>query len=131
MEDFAEFLKKLRNDMRLSLRQVAAKAGVSVSYLTQLEHGRRGVPGAPVLKKLAPIYNISTRELLKAAGYLDDDTKPVLSDKEEVDMAFTYVMNDPRYKSGTRFNGELTTDVKRFIVQMYETSTGKKLLPGG
>jgi hypothetical protein len=50
---------------------------------------------------------------------------------EEVEMAFTYVMNDPRYKSGTRIKGGLTTDVKRFIVEMYEKATGKKLLPGG
>jgi len=41
------------------------------------------------------------------------------------------VMNDPRYKSGTRIKGGLNTEVKRFIVEMYEKATGKKLLPGG
>jgi len=35
------------------------------------------------------------RDLLKAAGYLED-TKPVLSEEEEVDLAFKYVMSDPR-----------------------------------
>lgn len=53
------------------------------------------------------------------------------SEDDEVEMAFTYVMNDPRYKSGTRIKGGLNVEVKRFIVEMYEKATGKKLLPGG
>jgi hypothetical protein len=44
-------------------------------------------------------------------------------------MAYRYVMNDPRYKSGTRIKGGLTTEVKRFIVAMYENATATKLLP--
>jgi len=40
-------------------------------------------------------------------------------------IAFRYVMNDPRYKSGTRITGGITSDVKRFIVEMYEKATGK------
>ena len=82
------------------------------------------------MKKLAPLYNVPVRDLLKAAGYLEE-VKPVLTDEEEVEMAFRYVMNDPRYKSGTRVKGVLTPDIKRFIVEMYEKATGKTLLPGG
>jgi hypothetical protein len=82
------------------------------------------------LKRLAPVYSVPVRDILKAAGYLDEVAMN-LSEVEEVEMAFRYVMNDPRYKSGTRVKGELTTEVKRFIVEMYEKATGKKLLPGG
>jgi transcriptional regulator with XRE-family HTH domain len=130
MENFGEYLKGLRLDQQLSLRALAAKTGVSVSYLTQLEHSRRKSPGADILKKLAPFYNVTVRELLKAAGYMEE-VKPVLTDDEEVELAFNYVMSDPRYKSGTRLQGALTIDVKRFIIEMYEKATGKKLLPGG
>jgi hypothetical protein len=86
-----------------------------------------------LLKKLAPVYNVPVSDLLKAAGYLEDvsPTKPILSEDEEIEMAFRYVMNDPRYQSGTRVTGPLTADVKRFVVEMYEKATGKKLLPGG
>jgi hypothetical protein len=73
---------------------------------------------------------VPVRDLLKAAGYLKEEDVS-LSENDEVEMAFKYVMNDPRYKSGTRIKGGLTTDVKRFIVEMYEKATGKKLLPGG
>ncbi|AOV98872.1 helix-turn-helix domain-containing protein [Dehalococcoides mccartyi] len=130
MENFGEYMKNLRDEQRLSLRDVAAQTGVSISYLTQIEHDRKKNPGPDILKKLAPLYNVPVRDLLKAAGYLEE-VKPVLTDEEEVDMAFRYVMNDPRYKSGTRVKGELTPDIKRFIVEMYEKATGKTLLPGG
>jgi transcriptional regulator with XRE-family HTH domain len=133
MADFGQYLKNLRLQQRLSLRDVAARTGMSYSYLTQIEHGRRKAPGPELLKRLAPVYGVPVRDLLKAAGYLDDvePARPALTDEEEVEMAFRYVMSDPRYKSGTRITGELTADVKRFIVEMYEKATGKKLLPGG
>lgn len=108
-----------------------AKAGVSSSYLAQIEVGKKRTPGAEILNKLAPVYNVPVRDLLKAAGYLQETAPESLSEDEEVEMAFRYVMSDPRYKSGTRLKGELTTEVKRFIVEMYEKATGKKLLPGG
>jgi Ni,Fe-hydrogenase III small subunit len=75
---------------------------------------------------------VPVRDLLKAAGYMDDirEVKPALSDEEEVERAFQYVITDPRYQSGTRVTGPITTEVKRFVVEMYEKATGKKLLPG-
>ncbi len=130
MEDFGQYLKTLRQEHSLSLRDVGAKASISISYLAQIEQGRRRPPGPDILKRLAPVYDVPVRDLLKAAGYLED-TETSLSDEEEVELAFRYVMSDPRYKSGARVKGELTTEVKRFIVEMYEKATGKKLLPGG
>ncbi len=132
MGDIGEYLRSLREGQKLSLREAAAKTGVSVSYITQIENGKRKAPGPEVLKRLAPAYNVPVRDLLRAAGYLDDikEIKSVLSDEEEVERAFGYVISDPRYQSGTRVTGPITTDVKRFIVEMYEKATGKKLLPG-
>ena len=130
MDDFGKYLKELRNNQKLSLRDVEAKGGISPSYLAQIEQGRRRPPGPDILKRLAPVYDVPVRDLLKAAGYLEE-AGGTLSDEEEVELAFKYVMSDPRYKSGARVKGELTTEVKRFIVEMYEKATGKKLLPGG
>jgi len=130
MEDFGQYLKSLRVEQRLSLREVERRADVSSSYLAQIEQGRKGPPGAEILKRLAPVFGVPVRDMLKAAGYFDE-VSTGLSEPEEVEMAFRYVMNDPRYKSGTRVKGELTTEIKRFIVEMYEKATGKKLLPGG
>jgi len=132
MSDFGDYLRSLREQQRLSLRDVAAKTGVSISYITMIEHSKRKPPGPEVLKKLALSYNVPVKDLMKAAGYLDDlqEVKSVLSVETEVEMAFNFVMSDPRYHSGTRLSGPMTTDVKRFIVEMYEKATGKKLLSG-
>ncbi len=132
MGDIGEYLRSLREGQKLSLREAAARTGVSVSYITQIENGKRKAPGPEVLKKLAPAYNVAVRDLLKAAGYMDDiqEMKSILSDEEEVERAFEYVISDPRYQSGTRVTGPITINVKRFIVEMYEKATGKKLLPG-
>ncbi len=127
MDNFGEYLKTLRTEQKLSLREAEQLSGVSNSYLGMIERGRRPIPSAEVLKKLAPVYDVPVRDLLQAAGYLKEDNIS-LSEEEEVDMAFRFVMNDPRYKSGTRIKGGLTIEVKKFIIEMYEKATGKKLL---
>ena len=128
VENFGEYLRTLRLEQKLSLREAEKLSGVSNSYLGLIERGQRPIPGADILKKLAPVYDVPARDLMKAADYLKDDDVS-LSEEDEVDMAFKFVMNDPRYKSGTRIKGGLTVEVKRFIVEMYEKATGKKLLP--
>ena len=128
VENFGEYLRTLRAEKRLSLRDVEREASVSASYLGLIERGQRPVPGADILKKLAPVYDVPIRDMLNAAGYLKDEDI-TLSEEDEVEMAFKYVMNDPRYQSGTRIKGGINTEVKRFIVEMYEKATGKKLLP--
>ena len=132
MSDFGEFLRSLRERQKMSVRDVAAKTGVSVSYITQIENGRRKAPGPDVLKKLAPAYNVPVRDLLKAAGYMDDiePIRPSVNEEEEIDRAYRYAQSDPQFKFGTRITGPVTIDVKRFIVEMYERATGKKLITG-
>ena len=66
------------------------------------------VPSADILAKLAPVYDVPVRDLLKAAGYLGEAASN-LSEEEEVEMAFRYVMSDPRYKSGTRISRVIST----------------------
>lgn len=88
MAEFGEYLRKLREQSRLSLREVAARTGMSFSYLTQIEHGRREPPHPKLLQKLAPVYGVSVSDLMKAAGYLDD-VEPVKSAKQaELDRAY-------------------------------------------
>ncbi|MFC2005649.1 helix-turn-helix domain-containing protein [Chloroflexota bacterium] len=128
VENFGEYLRTLRIEQKLSLREAEKLSGVSNSYLGLIERGQRPIPGADILKKLAPVYDVPARDLMRSAGYLKDEDVS-LSEEDEVDMAFKFVMNDPRYKSGTRIKGGLTVEVKRFIVEMYEKATGKKLLP--
>ena len=103
--------------------------GISNSYLSQIERGDRG-PGPSVLKRLASLYGVDVQDLLKRAGYLDDaeDVLPRDDEPQEVERAYQYVLADPKFRVGTRPSGPLSLEAKRFIVEMYERFTGKRLL---
>ena len=46
----------------------------------------------------------------------------------DVERAYRFVLDDPRFRVGTRPSGPLSMASKRFIVEMYERLTGKRLL---
>jgi transcriptional regulator with XRE-family HTH domain len=126
--NFGHFLKSLRDKQRMSLRDVEKESGVSNAYIAQLEKGDRPAPSPDILKKLARAYNITVRELLLRAGYLDEP-EVTATEEERIEAAFQYVLADPDYKLGTRLRGEeLDTRGKRGVVITYETLTGKKIL---
>ena len=127
-EEIGDYLKELRKRQRLSLREVARVSSVSASYLSQVEKGKRSAPSPAVLRKLAPVYAIPVRELFKAIGYLEEP-EMTASEEERINWAFEAVKSDPDYNYGTRLRGsDLSTDVKRFIVEIYEGATRRKLL---
>lgn len=70
-KQFGEFMRGLRQGKRLSLRNAAKRATISVTYLWQIEKGDRN-PSAVILKKFAPVYGVTIQDLLKAAGYLEE-----------------------------------------------------------
>ena len=125
-EDIGQVLKRLRGDT--SLRGVQRLTGISNAYLSQIEKGLRQ-PGPKLLKRLAALYGVGLQELLKKAGYLDrEGDEPEADEATEVERAYQYVLSDPVFRVGTRPRGPLSVDSKRFIVELYERYTGKRLL---
>ena len=126
--NFGQFLKSLREKQRLSLREAEKESGVSNAYIAQIEKGDRPAPSPDILKKLAQAYNVTVREMLMRAGYLDEP-EVTATEEERIEAAFQYVLADPDYKLGTRLREEeIDTKGKRGIVITYETLTGKKIL---
>ena len=126
-EEIGPLLRRLRGET--GLREVGRRTGISNSYLSQIERGDRR-PGPSVLKRLAALYDVDVQDLLKRAGFLDDPEGIETRDDEpeEVERAYQYVLADPKFRVGTRPSGPLSLEAKRFIVQMYEQFTGKRLL---
>ena len=87
VEDLGVYLREQRREARLSLRQLAAQAGVSNPYLSQIERGLRK-PSADVLKELAKALRISAETLYVRAGILD----PQEDGQRSVNVA---VLSDP------------------------------------
>ena len=125
-ETIGEMLKRLRGDT--SLRGVQRLSGVSNAYLSQVEKGLRH-PGARLLRRLAAFYGVGIQELFRKAGYLDREVEEQEVDEAtDVERAYRYVLSDPVFRVGTRPRGPLSTESKRFIVELYERYSGKRLL---
>lgn len=55
---FGEYLKKLRTDRKLTLREVEKDFHISNGYLSQVERGERSTPTMKILMKLAMAYGV-------------------------------------------------------------------------
>ncbi|MFF5178658.1 helix-turn-helix domain-containing protein [Micromonospora sp. NPDC000316] len=71
LPDVGGFIRDLRRNAKISLRQLAEQAGVSNPYLSQIERGLRK-PSAEVLQQLANALRVSTPAMYLRAGLLDD-----------------------------------------------------------
>jgi len=126
--ELGNYLRDLRKRKRLSLRQIQQETGASGSYLSQVEQGKRH-PSGELLRKIAPTYGASVKDLLTMAGYLDEP-EVKMSNQERIEWAFKCVVSDPDYQFGTSLTASsgLSLEVKRFIVEVYEKATGRKLV---
>jgi len=123
-----DFLKELRERKSVSLKKVEDETGISNAYLSQLETGvRQRLPNPDRLKALADYYNVSLQQLLEKAGYFGEGDIEE-TQEQKIEKAFLHVISDPAFKYGTRLKGKYDLDGKRFIVEMYETLTKKKIL---
>lgn len=73
-KEFGEYLKSVRKEKGLTIRQVEAYSGVSNAYLSQLENGKRGIPSPEIIKKIHKPLGIDYNELMSKAGYLEVDS---------------------------------------------------------
>ena len=70
--DIGEFIRDLRSNARISLRELADRAGVSNPYLSQIERGLRK-PSAEVLQQIAKALRISAEQLYIRAGIVSPE----------------------------------------------------------
>ncbi|MFG2063245.1 helix-turn-helix domain-containing protein [Micromonospora sp. NPDC048871] len=101
LPDVGGFIRDLRRNAKISLRQLAEQAGVSNPYLSQIERGLRR-PSAEVLQQLASALRVSTPAMYLRAGLLDD---------KEGQGVLAAIAVDP----------DLTMAQKQSLTQIYET----------
>ncbi|MEK5085873.1 helix-turn-helix transcriptional regulator [Paenibacillus sp. FSL M8-0228] len=77
---FGEYLKSLREDKNMSIRQLSLYSGVSNAYISQLENGKRNIPKPEILKKICKPLGVTYEELMDRSGYLDDFKKNLPSE---------------------------------------------------
>ncbi len=124
---FGQYLRTLRKRQGLTLKQVEKAAQVSNAYVSQIERGLRNPPHPDILTRLAKVYEVPARELMVQAGYLGEDAE--MEERRKLDQAFEHVASDPAYKFGNRLMGShVSPEIKRFVVEVYEKATKRKLL---
>ncbi len=68
--------------MPLTLRQLAARSGVSISHQARIERGSR-FPSATVLAQIAKPLGFTDSELLVLAGYMSPEPRVLREEREE------------------------------------------------
>jgi len=69
-----ETLKKIRGIHGLKAREVSQKLGISASYLSEIENGKRQ-PSLDMLKRYADIFDMKLSSLILLAENLDEAKK--------------------------------------------------------
>lgn len=131
--EFGKYLRKLREEKRISLRKLGMLTGVSAPYISHMENGRRGIPNPHTIKKLSTAFKVSYEEMMKIAGYLQEEDealvelaktlKEVIKDSKTIDLK-----NLDQYKfefNGQPLSPELAKQAMqyiRFLVQQQKPS---------
>lgn len=63
--NFGEYIKKKRLEKGISLRQLAGKIGISPSYMSDIEKGRRYAPDKEKLEQLQKLLFSNEKEIQK------------------------------------------------------------------
>lgn len=68
--EFGSFLRAIREEKGITLREAEAKSGISNSYLNQIETGKVSKPSPAIISKLSELYQVSFELLLEKSGHI-------------------------------------------------------------
>ncbi|WP_089200541.1 helix-turn-helix domain-containing protein [Paenibacillus xerothermodurans] len=93
-----EYIQKLRQHKRLSLTELANRAGVAKSYLSSIERNMQTNPSIEFLKKIAPVLDADIHSLIgQVAGYpsfvLDKEWIQLAREVEDAGISVEVVRN--------------------------------------
>lgn len=118
MSKLGDLLLSARKKLGLSLREAEGKSDVSNAYISMIESGRRTDPHPNILRKLALAYGLDIDEVMKVAGYRDQESEPQ-SEVVEVELLYREAIADPAFAFGRRAKGKIDFESKKLIAQMY------------
>ena len=93
MLKFGEYIKSKRLEKGISLRELASKVGISPSYMSDIEKGRRNAPNKEKVDKIAEVLFYSEEEINELYDLAGESKNSIASDLS------SYVMesNDVKY----------------------------------
>lgn len=96
---FGEYLRGVREELGLSLRNAAGLLGLSYSYISKIETGaREGPPSLKVLQRFSDLYLRDIREILHEAGLRPDVYGGANEVQDDRDARFRRLLSHPRLR---------------------------------
>lgn len=124
-------IKSLRQLKKMTLRELAQRVGISISFLSDIENGRSN-PSLERLMEIAEALDTTVSYLLGEDAKTEEPTPPEkstddgikqLTKKDEKDIAkdLEKIMNDLEHSEGLMFfNEPLTDEDKRLLREAIE-----------
>lgn len=109
-EELGRYLKNIRDNKSLSLREVNKITDISYTHLNMIENGKRNVTPA-LLKSLANLYNVDYLDLYEKAGYIDLVKNEEINNKQAFPLLGT-VKAGYNYLASENIIGYVTIDKK-------------------
>lgn len=135
---FGTEIKKIRNEKKMSLRQVEiASGGLTSSFLSKLENGKRNIPKPATLEKLAKGLRISKEEMFKIAGLEFSDDKldkyepEWANEKDVLELDKFLETNGEMTFKGVELDKEQRERVTQVLTQVFWNELQKKKKQNG
>lgn len=117
-----DWIKRRREQTGTSQRELADRAGLSRSYLCDIERGRGTKPSVDTLDSIATALGVDRTELLRVAGILDPARDPEETSRERRLIAV--------YRGLGQANQDLLERMARFLLAEEQHWVQAKLTDG-
>lgn len=92
--NLGELLKKLRQDKKLTINEVAEATGLSVSYISRLEGGSRTNPTVDVLVNLSEFYQVDFFKFVIGNMSFNSNSTKILNLEKELSQCENIVIHN-------------------------------------
>lgn len=69
----ADYIYRLRTERSLKQNELAKRAGLTTSYISQIESGKRTNPSPKTMEKIAQALSIPTIDVIKVIDFISDE----------------------------------------------------------
>ncbi|MCL9628385.1 helix-turn-helix domain-containing protein [Bacillus subtilis] len=69
----AAYIYRLRTERNLKQNELAKRAGLTTSYISQIESGKRTNPSPKTMEKIAQALSIPTIDVIKVIDFISDE----------------------------------------------------------
>src|SRR5699024_6173700 len=113
-----EYIKSLREEKGLSLRETAKRANISHPYLSKIETGKNTKPSADILFKVSTALKVNVISLFYYAGYISQEQLAILLNVSLIESEISENISDSLYSLTNKENGFFHPYLKKDIIKL-------------